>query len=111
MSEQAFLVRLLGKGAKKLPDPRTRTPIARPGSLDLGDIQGFVVRGYRMPLVRHFSLTVTNAASARGLLGRLINGDESNAPQITTAEDWHVGFEPGPHDDLQAAPAANPIIA
>jgi len=28
------------------------------------------------------------------LLGRLVTGDESDAPQITTAADWHVGFEP-----------------
>lgn len=26
------------------------------------------------------------------MLGRLVSGDESDAPQITTAEDWHVGF-------------------
>ena len=26
--------------------------------LDLDDIQGFILRGYRMPMVRHFLLTV-----------------------------------------------------
>jgi len=40
------------------------------------------------------------AAKARKLLGRLVNGDESDAPQITTAEDWHVGFAPGPETIL-----------
>ena len=27
-------------------------------ALDLADIQGFVLRGYRMPMVRHFLLAV-----------------------------------------------------
>jgi hypothetical protein len=36
-------------------------------------------------------------AEARKLLGRLVSG-ESDAPQVTTAEDWHVGFAPGPQD-------------
>ena len=42
---------------------------------------------------------------ARKLLGRLVSGDESDAPQITTAEDWHVGFEPGPGDNPADAAA------
>ena len=47
-------------------------------------------------MVRHFLLIVGVPAAARTLLGRLVSGDESDAPQITTAADWHVGFEPGP---------------
>ena len=61
-----------------------------PAQLNLDDIQGFILRGYRMPLVRHFLLTVENPGTARTLLGRLVSGDESDAPQITTARDWHV---------------------
>jgi len=61
-------------------------------ALDLADIQGFILRGYRMPMVRHFLLTVSVPAEARKLLGRFVSGRESDAPQITTAEDWHVGF-------------------
>jgi deferrochelatase/peroxidase EfeB len=76
--------------------------------LDLADIQGFILRGYRMPMVRHFLLTVSAPAEARELLGRLVSGDESDAPQITTAEDWHVGFEPGPGDNLSEAPRRKP---
>ncbi len=91
--------RLFGRGEREPSHAST---------LDLPDIQGFVVRGYRMPMVRHFSLTVANAASARKFLGRLVSGDESDVPQITTAEDWHIGFEPGPGDDLQAAPRRKP---
>ena len=73
-------------------------------ALDLADIQGFVLRGYAMPMVRHFLLTVATPGQARRQLGRLVSGDESDAPQITTAEDWHVGFAPGPGDDPAALP-------
>ena len=60
------------------------------GTLDLPDIQGIVVRGYRMPTVRYFLLKVEAPAAARALLGRLTSGDDSDAPQITTADEWHV---------------------
>ncbi len=59
-------------------------------------------------MVRHFLLTVGVAANARALLGRLVSGDESDAPQITTAEDWHVGFAPGPGDNLDDVPRHKP---
>ena len=78
------------------------------GPLDLDDIQGIIVRGYRMPIVRHFLLKVDAPAAARKLLGRLVSGDEADAPQITTAKDWHVGFEPGPGDDPTASPRRKP---
>jgi len=91
-------------GASELPAHSPATASA----LNLGDIQGFILRGYRMPIVRHFLLTVGDPARARKLLGRLVSGDESDAPQITTAEDWHVGFEPGPHDNLADPPRRKP---
>ena len=59
-------------------------------------------------MVRHFLLTVGVAAQARRQLGRLVSGDESDAPQITTAEDWHVGLAPGPADSLADAPRRKP---
>ena len=59
-------------------------------------------------MVRHFLLTVGTPAQARRQLGRLVSGDESDVPQITTAEDWHVGFAPGPGDDPAAAPRRKP---
>jgi len=59
-------------------------------------------------MVRHFLLTVVVPSEARKLLGRLVNGDESDAPQITTAEDWHVGFAPGPEDNPAEAPRHKP---
>ena len=77
-------------------------------TLNLDDIQGFILRGYRMPMVRHFLLTVGVPSEARKVLGRLVSGDESDAPQITTAQDWHVGFEPGPGDDQTEPPRRKP---
>jgi deferrochelatase/peroxidase EfeB len=77
-------------------------------ALNLEDIQGTILRAYRMPIVRHFLLKVDMPAAARKLLGRLASGDETDAPQITTANDWHVGTEPGPGDDLAAPPRCKP---
>jgi deferrochelatase/peroxidase EfeB len=91
--------RVFGRGGQKTPSPDARSEPPKKSSLNLADIQGFILRGYRMPMVRHFLLTVCVPAAARKLLGRLVSGDESDAPQITTAEDWHIGFEPGPNDD------------
>ena len=59
-------------------------------------------------MVRHFLLAVGTPAQARRQLGRLVSGDESDVPQITTAGDWHVGFAPGPGDDPAAAPRRTP---
>src|SRR5882724_1738711 len=81
---------------------------AKTATLDLDDIQGFILRGYRMPMVRHFLLTVGVPAEARKLLGRFVSGDESDAPQITTAEEWQVGFAAGPGDDPSDVPRRNP---
>jgi hypothetical protein len=46
--------------------------------------------------------------AARRALGRLVSGDEADAPQITTAQNWHVGFEPGPGDNPAEAPRYKP---
>ena len=92
--------RLLGRGGQAAQKAATK--------LDLDDIQGFILRGYRMPMVRHFLLTVGAPAAARKLLGRLVSGDENDTPQITTAEDWHVGFEAGPGDNPADPPRRKP---
>jgi hypothetical protein len=87
---------------------RHRHEAPQPGTLKLDDIQGFILRGYRMPMVRHFLLKVRAPAAARTALGRLVSGDERDAPQITTAQNWHVGFEPGPRDDPAEVPRFKP---
>lgn len=90
--------------------PHESTPPESPATptLPLEDIQGFILRGYRMPMVRHFLLSVGEPAAARKLLGRFASGDEADAPQITTAKDWHVGFAPGPRDNVDGAPRCKP---
>src|SRR5471032_3360244 len=98
-----LLGRLFGRGGHE-----THSQPIKSTTLNLGDIQGFILRGYRMPMVRHFLLTVGVAAEARKLLGRLVSGNEADAPQITTAEDWHVGFEPGARDNPDQAPRRKP---
>ncbi len=100
--------RLIGRGPR---EPRaTDRDSAAPAksALDLSEIQGLVLRGYQMPLVRYFLLTVGDPRQARRQLGRLVNGDEADVPQITTAEDWHVGLAPGPGDDPTAVPRRKP---
>src|SRR5260370_12968065 len=56
--------------------------------LNLADVQGFILRGYRMPFVRHFVLQINNVAGSRQFLGSLVNEDEVSSPQITTAAPW-----------------------
>ena len=75
--------------------------------LNLPDIQGIVVRGYRMPMVRYFLLKVNTPAAARALIGRMATGDDHDVPQITTADEWHVATQ-GPHDDPRSSPKRKP---
>jgi deferrochelatase/peroxidase EfeB len=100
--------RVFGLGGHKTLGTDGHFGSAAKTTLDLGDIQGFILRGYRMPMVRHFLLTVGVPAEARRLLGRLVSGNEYDAPQITTAEDWHVGFQPGPGDNPADVPRRKP---
>src|SRR5271157_3533628 len=103
-----LLRHMFGRGGHESPGPDAHSRPGTKTTLDLEDIQGFILRGYRMPTVRHFLLTVHVPEAARKLLGRFVNGDESDAPQITTAEDWHVGFEPGPGDNPADVPRRKP---
>jgi deferrochelatase/peroxidase EfeB len=103
-----LLRRVLSLRGQKKPGNGAHSGTTKKSTLDLADIQGFIVRGYRMPMVRHFLLAVGVPAAARKLLGRLVSGDESDTPQITTAEDWHVGFEPGPNDNIADPPHRKP---
>jgi deferrochelatase/peroxidase EfeB len=102
------LGRLFGRHEQGASASDNNKPPVVASALPLADIQGFILRGYRMPMVRHFLLSVGVPAEARKLLGRFVNGDESDAPQITTAKDWHVGFAPGPADDSTDAPRVKP---
>lgn len=57
--------------------------------LDYADIQGTVLRGYRVDHARHLVLQVADAAAARRFLGALVDGTP-RLPQVTTAARWSV---------------------
>src|SRR6195256_781131 len=105
---EGLLRRLFEWGRHEASASNVHSPSTSKSALDLADIQGFILRGYRMPMVRHFLLTVAVPAEARRLLGRLVSGSAADGPQMTTAEDWHVGFEPGPGARSDAPPRRKP---
>lgn len=57
--------------------------------LDYADIQGTILRGYRVDLARHFFLSITDAKAAGALIAALIDGKDG-LPRITTAARWTV---------------------
>src|SRR5438874_13821407 len=59
-----------------IPEPGAHSGPPAKSTLNLGDSRGFILRGYRMPMVRHFFLTVSAAAMARYVRGRLVRADE-----------------------------------
>jgi deferrochelatase/peroxidase EfeB len=73
-----------------------------PPKIDYADVQGTILRGYRVDLARHFILQVTDAAAARTFIGHLVDGT-GGVPRITTAARWtdkpecfvNVGFTAG----------------
>jgi deferrochelatase/peroxidase EfeB len=60
---------------------------AHKSTLDLDDIQGNILRGYKQNNGRHFALRVINGGEARAFLGDIVDPD-SGLPQITTAAHW-----------------------
>jgi deferrochelatase/peroxidase EfeB len=57
--------------------------------IDYSDVQGTLLRGYRVDLARHFILSITDAAAAGKLIGALVDGT-GELPRITTADRWTV---------------------
>src|SRR3954451_17028766 len=57
--------------------------------IDYADVQGTILRGYRVDFARHFVLSVTDAARARVFIGQLVDGT-GGVPKITTAARWTV---------------------
>jgi len=49
-----LLRRLFGRGGYEPPGPDTHSGPSTTTTLDLRDIQGFILRGYKMPMVRTF---------------------------------------------------------
>ncbi|MBV8128834.1 MAG: hypothetical protein JO114_14395 [Planctomycetaceae bacterium] len=57
--------------------------------IDYADVQGTILRGYRVDLARHFILSITDVAGARCLIGLMVSG-AADVPQITSAARWKV---------------------
>lgn len=53
-------------------------------TIDYDDIQGTILRGYRVNLARHFVLTIADAAMARATILTLLDGRDGG-PRISTA--------------------------
>ncbi len=51
--------------------------------IDYADVQGTILRGYRVDLARHFILEIIDAAGAKALIGSMVNGSPG-IPQIST---------------------------
>jgi Dyp-type peroxidase family len=56
-------------------------------TLPLSEIQGLILRGYRMNALRVIALEAARPAAARAFLGALVNGADG-VPQIATAAQW-----------------------
>jgi hypothetical protein len=55
--------------------------------IDYADVQGTILRGYRVGLARHFILQITDAAAAGTFIGNTTNGT-GGVPKVTTAARW-----------------------
>ena len=66
--------------------------------INYDDVQGTILRGYRVDYARHFILTITDAAATRQLLSDLIDGN-NGLPKITTVQ----RIEPKPACFLNAS--------
>jgi deferrochelatase/peroxidase EfeB len=52
------------------------------------DVQGNIVRGYRMPRARYLLLEVADPVKARNWLAATVSGSTTGVPQITTEAPW-----------------------
>ncbi len=55
--------------------------------LDVTDVQGNILRGYRQPRVRHLLLAVADATEARAWLGATVS-NAGGVPQVTSQAPW-----------------------
>jgi deferrochelatase/peroxidase EfeB len=56
--------------------------------VDLADVQGNILRGYRKARVRHLVVQVVDAGKARSWIGATVASDRSVAPAITRSAHW-----------------------
>src|ERR1044072_5103663 len=55
--------------------------------INLNDVQGYILRGYRIDVARFFVLKIDDAGAAKKFLGGIVSCHQT-FPQITSAEDW-----------------------
>ena len=55
--------------------------------LNLGDVQGNILHGYKVDVVRQLVVRVADRRAAREFLGLVVSGDDK-VPQLTTAARW-----------------------
>jgi deferrochelatase/peroxidase EfeB len=64
-------------------------------AVELAEVQGFILRGYAMPVGRCLGLSVRTPADAREFLATLVDKDSNvfsafDVPSVTTARPWSV---------------------
>jgi len=74
-------------GPRRGPAPPARQPGA--ATLDLADVQGNILRGYRADLARHYAVAIRDANAARQLLASLADGDGTDGPRVTRPRNGH----------------------
>src|SRR5512144_2113001 len=57
-----------------------------PGTVDLADVQGLILRGYTMPVARYIGLAVRDPTAARAFFTAVT--DESAVPSVASAQPW-----------------------
>ncbi len=57
--------------------------------LDLDDIQGLILRGYKMPTARHLVLRIDDRDGFKAVLRGLVTEEPGSGPSITVATDWN----------------------
>jgi cytochrome P450 len=90
-----------GKTVIEIAGPREEgqlapdVPDATPSAIELADVQGNVLRGFRAPQACHFALRIDEPALARRFLAELVKDADRHAfPRVTNAQDWHGGKPP-----------------
>jgi Dyp-type peroxidase family len=58
--------------------------------LELDDIQGLILRGYRKDVARHLVLQIDDPSEFKVVLGDLTEEDAESGPFITVAADWRA---------------------
>ncbi|HEX4965582.1 MAG TPA: peroxidase [Thermoanaerobaculia bacterium] len=62
---------------------------------DLAEIQGIILRGYRLDFARHFVLQILNPAAFKQFLAKLVPGSAGAGPlTISTSEQWPNNQKP-----------------